>query len=228
METWPLPDGAVTIREEGHAVRFRVDCQPPCESARLLRCYGENPDLLLGVLEPQNGRLVLDRRITRETLRQAGADGKLPDRFYLSDGGAREHASETTAISEEPAGRAGPEAAGAAEPETSAKAAEPETSAKAAPPTQSVEATLSPTEGALSPEEPPGTGKPPIPRTGDALLDAVLARGDARCESVPEGLRITCPFSPDQPFPLAFIAPLCRTEAHQIAVLDWEIPQGTP
>ena len=137
METWPLPDGAVTIREEGHAVRFRVDCQPPCESARLLRCYGENPDLLLGVLEPQNGRLVLDRRITRETLRQAGADGKLPDRFYLSDGGAREHASETTAISEEPAGRAGPEAAGAAEPETSAKAAEPETSAKAAEPQRS-------------------------------------------------------------------------------------------
>ena len=40
----------------------------------------------------------------------------------------------------------------------------------------------------------------------------------------PEGFRITCPFSPVQPFALAFVALLCRAE-HGLAVLEWTPPQ---
>ncbi len=90
METWKLLDGETEVRDEGTAVRFRVYCRPPCEPTRLLRCYGEAEpnDLLVGVLEPQNGRLTLERRISRESLRQSGIR-ELPKKFYLSDGGAR-------------------------------------------------------------------------------------------------------------------------------------------
>ena len=97
METWKLPDDAVTVQKEGHMVHFLVNCRPPCEPSRLLRCYGESApqDLLVGVLEPRDGLLTLDRRISRETLRQAGIVENLPVRFYLSDGGARERAAET-------------------------------------------------------------------------------------------------------------------------------------
>ena len=48
MEIWELPEGAVTVQEEGHIVHFRVDCVPPCEPTRLLRCYGEGAPKEIG------------------------------------------------------------------------------------------------------------------------------------------------------------------------------------
>ena len=62
-------------------------------------------------------------------------------------------------------------------------------------------------------------------KTGDALLDAALARGDITCKVTENGLQISCPFSPVAPFPLAFIAPLCRVE-HQTAIIEWRMPQA--
>ena len=62
-------------------------------------------------------------------------------------------------------------------------------------------------------------------KTGDALLDAALARGDITCKVTESGLQISCPFSPVAPFPLAFIAPLCRVE-HQTAIIEWRMPQA--
>lgn len=290
METWKLLDGETEVRDEGAAVRFRVRCRPPCEPTRLLRCYGEAEpaDLLIGVLEPQNGRLTLERRISRESLRQAGVQ-ELPTRFYLSDGGAREKSAspppddappESAPKAAQPetppeTGNAGkaPKEAASKPLETASASKAPAKTAPKSPKTGSAGAspaksTSGPPKAAAAdmaaPESPPAerresgsledllcaepSAAPPIkkappatanpaakaaprekrgktadapPRTGDALLDAVLARGEARCETLPDGLRITCPFSSKQPFALAFIAPLCRVE-HRHAVLDWK------
>lgn len=222
MEIWELPEGAVTVQEEGHIVHFRVDCVPPCEPTRLLRCYGEGApkDLLVGVLEPKNGRLVLDRRVSRETLRQAGAGSQPPERYYLSDGGARERE-----VEEPPVDIVLPGEVLSPVPESPAEAVEPAPKDKTCADTASVDTVpeIEVCEETVSADGVPAEESAPS-GTGDALLDAVLARGEAHCEKSPEGFRITCPFSPGQPFALAFVALLCRAE-HGLAVLEWTPPQ---
>ncbi len=308
METWGLLDGEVRVRDEGRAVWFRVDCRPPCELSRLLRCYCEGSNFLIGVLEPVDGRLKLERRVSRETLRQAGVEG-LPSQFYLSDGGARTAQEETAEIStaEEvlevtsgAIGTAGESAQGSRTPqetagktaqgsrtlqETAGKSAQAgrtlsetarksaqagqtlqETAAKPAQAGQtlqetagkSAQASQTPQETAGKPvqagrtllgtDETLDSGRTPLQeaavntagnevdnqqmnpeveemKTGDALLDAALARGDITCKVTENGLQISCPFSPVAPFPLAFIAPLCRVE-HQTAIIEWRMPQA--
>ena len=308
METWGLLDGEVQVRDEGRAVWFRVDCRPPCELSRLLRCYCEGSNFLIGVLEPVDGRLKLERRVSRETLRQAGVEG-LPSQFYLSDGGARTAQEETAEIStaEEvlevtsgAIGTAGESAQGSRTPqetagkpvqagrtlsetarksaqagqtlqETAGKSAQAgqtlqETAGKSAQAGQtlqetagkSAQASQTPQETAGKPvqagrtllgtDETLDSGRTPLQeaavntagnevdnqqmnpeveemKTGDALLDAALARGDITCKVTENGLQISCPFSPVAPFPLAFIAPLCRVE-HQTAIIEWRMPQA--
>ncbi len=280
METWGLLDGEVQVRDEGRAVWFRVDCRPPCELSRLLRCYCEGSNFLIGVLEPVDGRLKLERRVSRETLRQAGVEG-LPSQFYLSDGGARTAQEETAEIStaEEvlevtsgATGTAGESAQGSRTPqETAGKSAQAgrtlsETARKSAQAGQtlqetagkSAQASQTPQETAGKPvqagrtllgtDETLDSGRTPLQeaavntagnevdnqqmnpeveemKTGDALLDAALARGDITCKVTENGLQISCPFSPVAPFPLAFIAPLCRVE-HQTAIIEWRMPQA--
>ena len=294
METWGLLDGEVQVRDEGRAVWFRVDCRPPCELSRLLRCYCEGSNFLIGVLEPVDGRLKLERRVSRETLRQAGVEG-LPSQFYLSDGGARTAQEETAEIStaEEvlevtsgAIGTAGESAQGSRTPqetagkpvqagrtlsETARKSAQAgqtlqETAGKSAQAGQtlqetagkSAQASQTPQETAGKPvqagrtllgtDETLDSGRTPLQeaavntagnevdnqqmnpeveemKTGDALLDAALARGDITCKVTENGLQISCPFSPVAPFPLAFIAPLCRVE-HQTAIIEWRMPQA--
>lgn len=261
METWKLLDGETEVRDEGTAVWFRVRCRPPCETTRLLRCYGEAEpeDLLIGVLEPKDGRLVLERRLSRETLRQARVQ-EVPVRFYLSDGGAREReqdaeppeegcvqaapppeadSGETALPSDAAAETAAAEPAPEPQPEPSAPAAEstpgvqPPEEAPCADAAVELDAPPVPAAGRRAAEETPAAVPraapaakrprvtPPAPQTGDVLLDAVLARGEAHWQRRPDGLRITCPFSAKQPFALAFIAPLCRVE-HRLAILDWK------
>ena len=294
METWGLLDGEVQVRDEGRAVWFRVDCRPPCELSRLLRCYCEGSNFLIGVLEPVDGRLKLERRVSRETLRQAGVEG-LPSQFYLSDGGARTAQEETVEIStaEEvlevtsgAIGTAGESAQGSRTPqETAGKTAQgsqtpqeiagksaqagqtlQETAGKSAQAGQTPQETIGkPVQAGQTPQETAGkpvqagrtlvgtdetldSGRTPLQeaavntagnevdnqqmnpeveemKTGDALLDAALARGDITCKVTENGLQISCPFSPVAPFPLAFIAPLCRVE-HQTAIIEWRMPQA--
>lgn len=308
METWGLLDGEVQVRDEGRAVWFRVDCRPPCELSRLLRCYCEGSNFLIGVLEPVDGRLKLERRVSRETLRQAGVEG-LPSQFYLSDGGARTAQEETVEIStaEEvlevtsgATGTAGESAQGSRTPqetagktaqgsrtlqetagktaqgsqtqqETAGKSAQAgrtlsETARKSAQAGQTLQETAAkPAQASQTPQETAGkpvqagrtllgtdetldSGRTPLQeaavntagnevdnqqmnpeveemKTGDALLDAALARGDITCKVTENGLQISCPFSPVAPFPLAFIAPLCRVE-HQTAIIEWRMPQA--
>ncbi len=294
METWGLLDGEVQVRDEGRAVWFRVDCRPPCELSRLLRCYCEGSNFLIGVLEPVDGRLKLERRVSRETLRQAGVEG-LPSQFYLSDGGARTAQEETAEIStaEEvlevtsgATGTAGESAQGSRTPqetagktaqgsqtqqETARKSAQgsqtqQETAGKSAQAGQTLQETARKSaQAGQTPQETIGkpvqagrtllgtdetldSGRTPLQeaavntagnevdnqqmnpeveamKTGDALLDAALARGDITCKVTENGLQISCPFSPIAPFPLAFIAPLCRVE-HQTAIIEWRMPQA--
>ncbi|RKJ74434.1 hypothetical protein D7X33_19430 [Butyricicoccus sp. 1XD8-22] len=294
METWGLLDGEVQVRDEGRAVWFRVDCRPPCELSRLLRCYCEGSNFLIGVLEPVDGRLKLERRVSRETLRQAGVEG-LPSQFYLSDGGARTAQEETVEIStaEEVLevtsganGTAGESVQGSrtlqettAKPvqasqtlqETAGKSAQAgqtlqKTAGKPAQAGQTLqETTAKPVQAGqtlqkiagksaqagqtlLGTDETSDSRRTPLQeaavdtagneaenqqthpaieemKTGDALLDAALTRGDITCKVTENGLQISCPFSPVAPFPLAFIAPLCRVE-HQTAIVEWKMPQA--
>lgn len=280
METWGLLDGEVQVRDEGRAVWFRVDCRPPCELSRLLRCYCEGSNFLIGVLEPVDGRLKLERRVSRETLRQAGVEG-LPSQFYLSDGGARTAQEETVEIStvEEVLevtsganGTAGESVQGSrtlqetvgktaqgsqTQQETTAKPVQAsqtlqETAGKSAQAGQTLQETARKSAQAgqtlLGTDETSDSRRTPLQeaavdtagneaenqqthlaieemKTGDALLDAALARGDITCKVTENGLQISCPFSPVAPFPLAFIAPLCRVE-NQTAIIEWRMPQA--
>lgn len=78
----------------------------------------------------------------------------------------------------------------------------------------------SPSEPTPVPEPPPQTERKAQPRTGDAVLDAVLDGGEVRAERRADGLHLSCPFAPDRPFALAPAFVLCRVEDGR-AWLDW-------
>lgn len=202
METWNMLRGEVTTATESGAVRFRVDCRPPCEPTRLLRCYGTGGerDLLIGVVEPKNGRLTLERRISRETLRQAGFDAP-PEEFYLSDGGEREKSAPAEAVQ--------------APDEVLIEAENAEGSPEMTE-NDGKSGEIAENDGECEREIP----REPL-KTGDTLLDAAIAGGAVRAKNMTEGVRLSCPFSPGQAFPLAFAAVLCRVEG-DTAVLDWK------
>lgn len=59
------------------------------------------------------------------------------------------------------------------------------------------------------------------PRTGDAVLDALIEAGAVSAERTENGVCLSCPFSPHEPFALAPAFVLCRAERGR-AVLDWK------
>lgn len=59
------------------------------------------------------------------------------------------------------------------------------------------------------------------PRTGDAVLDALIEAGAVSAERTEDGVCLSCPFSPHEPFALAPAFVLCRAEQGR-AVLDWK------
>ena len=78
--------GSLDWRQESGGVRAVLDCEL-C-SACILRVYAETEGaapLYVGLPEPQGGRLRLARRLSAETLRQAGWTGKEPLRVYLAE-----------------------------------------------------------------------------------------------------------------------------------------------
>lgn len=124
-------------------MRVVLDCEL-C-SACILRVYAETEGaapLYVGLPEPQGGRLRLVRRLSAETLRQAGWTGKEPLRVYLA-----ERQEQTPRV----------------EPEKRAPRTEP-------------------------------------PRTGDAVLDALIEAGAVSAERTEDGVCLSCPFSPHEPF----------------------------
>ena len=152
--------GSLDWRQEPGGVRAVLDCEL-C-SACILRVYAETEGaapLYVGLPEPQGGRLRLARRLSAETLRQAGWTGKEPLRVYL------------------------------AERQEQAPRVEPEKRA---------------------------------PRTGDAVLDALIEAGAVSAERTENGVCLSCPFSPHEPFALAPAFVLCRVEG-KTASLEWKI-----
>ena len=59
------------------------------------------------------------------------------------------------------------------------------------------------------------------PRTGDAVLDALIEAGAVSAERTENGVCLSCPLSPHEPFALAPAFVLCRAEQGR-AVLDWK------
>lgn len=78
--------GLLDWRQETGGVRVALDCEL-C-APRILRVYAETEGaapLYVGLPEPQGGRLRLARRLSAETLRQAGWTGREPQRVYLAE-----------------------------------------------------------------------------------------------------------------------------------------------
>lgn len=80
------PVGTLTWAPDAYGVWVRLDCACPDSGDSLLRCYAGTGKqaMRIGLPEPQNGRLRLERRLTRETLRAAGYADTPPTRFYLA------------------------------------------------------------------------------------------------------------------------------------------------
>lgn len=81
------PVGKISWLPDAYGVQVKLDCACPADGPALLRCYGETGGgpLLVGLPEPINGRLRLERHLSRETLKTAGCAQTPPKRFYLSD-----------------------------------------------------------------------------------------------------------------------------------------------
>ena len=81
------PVGWLDWELDGFGVRVAVDCEKPTGAPLLLRCYGDTGGqaLLVGLLAPEDGRLRLRRRLTRETLKAAGCTDGPPKAFYLAE-----------------------------------------------------------------------------------------------------------------------------------------------
>ena len=79
--------GEIDWEPDAYGIAVQLDCTIPCEPLVLLRCYAETDGelFLVGLPEPQNGRLRLRRHLSRETLREAGLEGRTPTRFYLAE-----------------------------------------------------------------------------------------------------------------------------------------------
>ena len=59
--------GTLTVMEEGLATVFSARCEDPGRLVRL-SVYGEGREGYLGVMEPENGALVLRRKLTRAAM----------------------------------------------------------------------------------------------------------------------------------------------------------------
>lgn len=163
------PVGTLDWRADSRGAEVALDCV--CCGERILRVFAETEGaapLYVGLPEPQGGRLRLARRLSAETLRQAGWTGKEPLRVYLA-----ERQEQTPRV--EPEKRA---------PRTEPPCIEP-------------------------------------PRTGDAVLDALIEAGAVSAVRTENGVCLSCPFSPHEPFALAPAFVLCRAERGR-AVLDWK------
>ena len=190
------PVGTLDWRADSRGAEVALDCV--CCGERILRVFAESGGagtLYVGLPEPQGGRLRLTRRLSAETLHRAGWEGKTPERVYLA---------------EKPLPRTEPP-----EPQSAPRVEPPRTE-----PPRTGDAVLDALieAGAVSVEPPP---VPPVRTTGDEVLDALIEAGAVSVERTENGVCLSCPFSPHEPFALAPAFVLCRAERGR-AVLDWK------
>ncbi len=83
--------GEIQWMPDAYGVQIALTCTIPCDPRVLLRCYGETDgeDLLIGLPEPKDGKLQLQRHLSKETLKAAGCLEKPPIGFYLSERAGR-------------------------------------------------------------------------------------------------------------------------------------------
>lgn len=73
-ELWPLEGGGtLRVREEGPWVYLEAMCPDDGRGLYKVWCLGAGGEFLLGTLVPQENRLRLERRVSKQTLQQAGA-----------------------------------------------------------------------------------------------------------------------------------------------------------
>ena len=190
--------GWVIAQPDAHGILFRAESR--VHTMAVLRLYGiaAGQPLLIGVLEPENGRLSLARRITPDVLRRAGVQ-QPPEVYYLEDGqpGCKPEPEETAAAEQPPelnlSAQAGAEAGAASQPPESGLSAQAGAEAGAA---------SQPSKPSLSAHL----------QTGDALLDALIAAGKAECTKEGEMLLVRTPFLPGQQNPMNFALTACHLE----------------
>lgn len=81
------PVGSLDWTNDAYGALVALDCALTGDPLALLRCYGQTADggaLLIGLPEPRQGRLRLERRLSRETLKAAGCEHTMPQEFYLA------------------------------------------------------------------------------------------------------------------------------------------------
>lgn len=174
--------GSVTVLTDMRGTQFSAACQ--LHNAAILRLYGltDSAPLLIGVLAPDNGMLTLKRRISAQTMRDAGCSAQQPDRYYLDDGtpGCR--------------------------PIQAEKKADTGTQTGIAEAESHVERINDAQE-----ESQEKTWKAPCV-TGDPLLDHVLQKEGVVCVQGGDGMRLFCPFDHRRANPLAFALTACTVE----------------
>lgn len=84
--------GRIEWMPDAYGVQIALTCTIPCDPMVMLRCYGETEGqpLLIGLPEPEEGKLQLRRHLSKETLKAAGCLEKPPTVFYLSERADRE------------------------------------------------------------------------------------------------------------------------------------------
>lgn len=186
--------GEILWETDHYGVQVSLDCAIPGNPLLLLRCYGqtETTPFLIGLPEPLHGRLKLKRRLSRETLKEAGCLETPPTVFYLSENGAA-----PTVSKEQPA-----PLEGASEPPAPEEPSETVSQPSAPEATNSVPVAETPLY------------------TGDDILDELLTRGDIAGAVCGKTIILRCPFLPDQPFALAPAFVLCAVRDGE-AILRW-------
>jgi|GEM_PF-484300 len=212
--------GEILWETDGYGVQVSLDCEIPGDPLLLLRCYGqtETTPFLIGLPEPLHGRLKLKRRLSRETLKEAGCLETPPTVFYLSENGAASaiptgQSASLKSISEPPAPRESPKTV----PERPASKEPPKTVPEQPASKEPPKTVSEPSASALT-DSAPVTETPLY--TGDDILDELLTHGDITGVVCGETIILRCPFLPDQPFALAPAFVLCAVRDGE-AILRW-------
>lgn len=196
--------GTATITSQKRSVTFDISCD--LDTADVLRCFGVTADpaapLRIGVMEPKEGKLLLHRNLSYQSLAATGCEEQLPSEYYLSPHADGQQPYEIqnigTGSEGEPASPENPILA------SSLLESNPEKT-DALP---SAEILCDAESDPITP-----ITKEALPITGDILLDSVIASGTVTATSAPDHtLRLQCPFDPLIPFPMAFAFSCCRLE----------------
>lgn len=242
--------GTLDWQRRGSGAQVTVTCEVS-DAQGFLRCWAKTETgwFLIGLLSPEGGRLVLQRTLSGETCKQMGAAEQPPSTFVLGETQPEDEVVQ--AVAQAPVPMPEPEMP-VPEPEMPApdlpapqvptpkdpapdipapelptpNAPDPNQTAPELPVPQPREMPPMPGSEVMAQAEQPlesAKARPaPLPHTGDALLDSMLADGalEISCTEEADAIVCTCEFAKDKAFALAPLFGLCTIE-HGKAVLRW-------